>query len=201
LSRPVGSGEDEVVSEDLQAARAAAEREVRRGNFKDAVDAYEALVRRHPGDASLEERLQTLRGMLQPMELVHPKAAAATARAPEAADEVHEAEAAANRGDLSAAIAVYRRLILAQPNPLFEERLGELLALAGDPVMRGALPRARGVQRPEPPRIRPSADPAIPTRDRLVPSDPPGPPPLPEDPVACLETLLNRIARARRRGV
>jgi hypothetical protein len=192
---PAGSGEDGGVSEELETARAAAEREVRRGNFKDAVDAYEGLVRAHPGDAALAERLETLRGMLQPMELVHPKAAAATARAPDGADDVHEAEAAANRGDLPTAITLYRRLVGVRPgNALFEERLAELLSMARDPVMRGALPRSQGAPKAERPRVRPSPDPGIPTS-----WSEPAPPPLPEDPVACLEQLLERIAAHRRR--
>lgn len=188
-----------IPTDDPEVARTEAEREVRRGNFKDAVAIYEALVRAQPGEASLAARLETLREMLQPMELVHPKAAAATGRADGPGDAVHEAEAAANRGDLHGAISLYERLVAERPdNPLFAERLEELRALARDPVQRGAMPRSRPAPPMAPPRVRPSPDPAIPTRWDAASSAPPASDPLPDDPVACLEALLDRVRRHRR---
>ena len=131
---------------EIEARRQEAEREVRRGNFQAAITLYEGLVAEVPEDDRLAVRLDTLRTLLQPLELTHPKAAAG-ARAASAENDAQAGEAAANAGDLRAAVAAYERACATAPaNALLAERLEELRAVA---VARG-IP----VDAPRPRRLR-----------------------------------------------
>ncbi len=187
---------------EIEARRQEAEREVRRGNFQAAITLYEGLVAEVPDDERLVVRLDTLRTLLQPLELTHPKAAAG-ARAASAENDAQAGEAAANAGDLRTAVAAYERACATAPgNALLAERLEELRAMA---VARGIAVDAA----PAPASPAPTA-PAPTTAPRPAPTTaaPPAPAtaapaeaPLPADPVARLEALLERVQRRRRRRV
>lgn len=193
---------------DVKEERESAERELRRGNLKDALAIYRRLVQENPGEEALAGRLRDLEELLQPMELTHPKAAAGGGSAPQTA--VHEAEAAANRGEIGNAIAVYERLLAESPeNELYQDRLQELCALAKDPLTATAMPRSRPPRPRETPAFSASLDPAMPMMDRakLQESEVDAPPSSPEtptddlpaDPVELLQELLVRVTSNRRR--
>jgi tetratricopeptide (TPR) repeat protein len=128
---------------------AQAERQVRRGNFREAIALYEQLLTAAPGDERLQRRLAAVRSMLQPSELDRP---AALPIPPAPAEEPHTldalAEACLERGDVERAIRLYERAIEERPHAhLLTERLNELrswqrgAATGGDTDKKGALER------------------------------------------------------------
>jgi tetratricopeptide (TPR) repeat protein len=118
-----------------------AERQLRRGNLREALALFEELSAAAPLDVRLRQRAETVRGMLQPSELTNAKAASPAAALPEpsAASPVAQAEACADRGDWARAIALYEQAVRERPEAaLLRERLAEIRGLAGDLAPRSA---------------------------------------------------------------
>ncbi len=196
-------------NERLESLKEAAEREVRRGNFKAALSLYESLSAEEPDNAVLRERMKDLGELLQPMELMHPKTAAEPT--PSDISRLHEAEAAVNRGEIAGAIDEYRALLRQSPeNALIRERLEELEKLAEDPLMLSTMPRSHGASQPAVPKCQAPRDPGMPARFQSCSTGGAGNTQelglpamagelgLPQDPIACLEELLQRVRRGRR---
>ncbi|RMG19483.1 MAG: tetratricopeptide repeat protein [Deltaproteobacteria bacterium] len=188
---------------ELESRRAAAEREVRRGNFRAALSAYDALIAANPGNEALLARRRSLEAFLQPMELHHPKAASAGEGEPEGASEVHLGEAAANAGDYAAAAAHYERALAADPgNALLAERLEELRRLAATappggapaPAAPGTAPALRAPTKTAPTGGNRDAGPVA-TRGAQGSLGTAAP----VDPIARLQVLLERVQARRRR--
>jgi hypothetical protein len=98
-----------------------AERAVRRGELLVALDHYEALLERSPDDERVQGKIESVRSLLQPSELVHRRRAE-----PVAEEELH-----ASAGKFAEAAFAYRRAVGKHPgNELLRERLEELVKLA-----------------------------------------------------------------------
>lgn len=148
-----------------------ADRHLRRGELRDALALYDALVEAFPLDASLQQKRAELKDTLQPSELHHPRAAFAAsdvaAQAGSSATPQEEGERLFARGDYAGAAAAYRRALRDRPDSvLVRERLEELFQLA-----RGSAPGSAATAEAHP---------------------------APADPVSELKAWLERISRRRR---
>jgi len=150
---------------------------MRQGDFRAALTLYKALLEERPQEERILARVATLEENLQPMELMHPKAAAG-GQGPTQLSELQEAEAAANRGDTARAVACYERIVAATPeNELAHDRLREL---------RATLPSSPSVS------SQPQLDP---TPSGPVAADRPSG----SSPESFLKLLLTRVMARRRR--
>ena len=111
-----------------------AERAVRRGELLVALDLYEALLERSPDDERLRGKIESVRSLLQPSELVHRRRAEpVAAEDPQAApmSDAEKGELHASAGKFAEAAFAYRRAVAKHPgNELLRERLEELVRLA-----------------------------------------------------------------------
>ncbi len=111
-----------------------AERAVRRGELLVALDLYEALLERSPDDERLRGKIESVRSLLQPSELVHRRRAEPVAEDdPQTAPmtDAEEGELHASAGKFAEAAFAYRRAVGRHPgNELLRERLEELVKLA-----------------------------------------------------------------------
>ena len=110
-----------------------AERAVRRGELLVALDAFERLLAQRPEDERLRGRIESVRSLLQPSELVHRRRAEPLAEQPvEAAlNDAEQGELFASSGRYEQAVQCYRRAVATHPkNELLQERLAELFRLA-----------------------------------------------------------------------
>ena len=111
-----------------------AERAVRRGELLLALDHYEALMARSPDDERLQGKIESVRSLLQPSELVHRRRAEPaleedTSQKP--MTDAEEGELHASAGKFAEAAFAYRRAVGKHPqNELLRERLLELVKLA-----------------------------------------------------------------------
>ena len=114
-----------------------AERAVKRGELLLALDHYEALAARSPDDERLRGKIESVRSLLQPSELVHRRRAEPVAdEDPHAApmSDAEEGELHASAGKFADAAFAYRRAVGKNPgNELLRERLEELIRLAPPP--------------------------------------------------------------------
>ena len=178
-----------------------AERAVRRGELLLALEHFEAYLAAQPDDERIRTRMEAVRALLQPSEMVsrrrtEPEEAVAKA-APVSSAEAGEMHAGAGR--FAEAVESYERALEADPdNDLLRERLEELRALANRPFkadlgsgekLDGA-PVAAGHGRSTPRSARAHAASFAPL---------PVARPLPSEPKEMLEELLTRV-RAGRRG-
>ena len=207
-----------------------AERAVRRGELLVALDHYEELLSVRPDDERLRSKIESVRSLLQPSELVHRRKTDVvedTGLPGAPLNDAEEGELHASAGKFDEAVASYRRAVIRQPkNELLRERLEELIKLAppGSRAVDDGLfaaerleqaTPAQGWVRLEPARSTKAADavfrpmesqPAAPARaapdgpGRAAPSARPRPAPLPSHPVAALKLLLERVKAAGRRG-
>jgi tetratricopeptide (TPR) repeat protein len=181
-----------------------AERAVRRGELLVAIEHFEAHLAQHPDDERVRSRMEAVRALLQPSELVSRRRTEPeepdTAKAPAGDAEVGEMHAGAGR--FAEAAEAYERAIAANPeNELFRERLQELrlLVVPEGKADLGALEKldgpppaqANGAAR----RLERSAKAAAASFAPLqgAPSRP-----LPREPKALLEELLQRVRSGRR---
>src|SRR3954463_7191739 len=110
-----------------------AERAVRRGELLLALELFESLLAENPDDERVRQRMESVRALLQPSELV-----ARRRTEPEEPDPEHGTlpnpqprEMYASSGRFNDAAAAYERAAAANPkNELLQERLEELRALA-----------------------------------------------------------------------
>lgn len=161
---------------------AQAERHIRRGGFREALEIFVDLLSRDPSDERLRRRLAAVRAMIQDGELDRPRASATPVATPEAL-----AEEAVARGEHARAIALYEQALAARPHAtLLAERLAEIRSQAPEEPLFGATPAATRAA-PVPAASSPAQAP-VSTPSAGLPADRKG----------ALEALLSRVARNRR---
>lgn len=110
---------------------AMADRARRRGELNEAVALYAEIADEYPLDDLLQAKLKSLEDSLEPTEELTIFTATALEDDQREAQPLVEAERFASRGDFTEALAIYRRVLMAQPdNALVRERLAELFELA-----------------------------------------------------------------------
>jgi tetratricopeptide (TPR) repeat protein len=182
-----------------------AERAVRRGELLVAIEHFEAHLAQHPEDERVRSRMEAVRALLQPSELVSRRRT--EPEDPEAgkapASDAEVAEMHAGSGRFAEAAEAYERAVAANPdNELFRERLSELRLLA---VPTGKADLASLEKLEGPPPSQANGVPRKPERSAkahaasFAPLQAAPSRPLPRDPKALLEELLQRV-RAGRRG-
>lgn len=181
---------------------ARAERAVRRGELLVALELFETLLRDRPEDDRLRNRMDSVRALLQPSEMVGRRRAepdeGEAASALESLSDAEQAELHASSGRFEEAVACYERALAKAPrNELLRERYEELKQLS-PPSSRalddGLLAAekldphtpAAGLARVKPPEPEPKPAAAQPGE-------------LPRDAVAMLRALLDRVRGGRRR--
>ena len=176
-----------------------AERAVRRGELLAGLELFESYLAQRPDDERVRARMEAVRALLQPSELVNrrrvdpeePDGASAPA------SDTEEGEVLAGSGRFAEAAAAYERAAANNPdNQLLKERLQELKALAnpaGKADLQAAekLEAAAGTHQNGAPSRSARAHAAS-----FAPIEEPRP--LPRDPKALLEELLQRVRSGRR---
>src|SRR3954462_6883264 len=181
-----------------------AERAVRRGELLLALELFESLLADNPEDERVRQRMESVRALLQPSELVNRRRAEPDApeqAPPEALSDAEHGEIHASAGRFEEATRWYEKAVAKNPgNELLRERLEELRRLA-PPGARADLGAAERLDMtPRPVSKAPSARSARVTEASFAPIDSkrPASDSLPRDPVEMLKTLLGRIRAARR---
>jgi tetratricopeptide (TPR) repeat protein len=180
-----------------------AERAVRRGELLVALEHFDAYLAQEPDDERVRTRMESVRALLQPSELVSRRRA--EPEEPEATSgvlsETERGEMHAAAGRFDDAAKAYALVVRANPkNELLRERFEELRALA-TPAAPANLAAAEKL---EAPAVTPGG--GMPAGGRSAKASEasfsPLPPlrPLPKDPVGMLRELLERIHAARRPG-
>ena len=207
-----------------------AERAVRRGELLIALDHYEQLLSVRPDDERLRGKIESVRSLLQPSELVHRRKTDVVEDSGQQGaplNDAEEGELHASAGKFEEAVASYRRAVVRLPkNELLRERLQELIKLAppGSRAVDDGLFAAERLEQATPAQGSAPLEPARSTKAadavfRPMEKQPPGPAhaapdgpgraaqsarprpaPLPSDPVAALKLLLERVKAAGRRG-
>jgi tetratricopeptide (TPR) repeat protein len=167
-----------------------AERAVRRGDLLHALELYEVLLADHPEDERIRQRMDSVRALLQPSELVgrrkvEPEELDKLDSDLESLSDAEQGEMHASSGRFDEAARCYERAAAGAPNnDLLRERFEELRDLAGPQ----SLARHDGLE----------------TAEKLEPVSNPPPPkpggPLPKDPVKLLQALLDRVRSSKRRS-
>jgi tetratricopeptide (TPR) repeat protein len=183
-----------------------AERAVRRGELLLALELFESLLADNPEDERVRQRMESVRALLQPSELVNRRRAEPEApeqAAPEALSDAEHGEIHASAGRFEEATRWYEKAVERNPgNELLRERLEELRGLA-PPGARADLGAAEKLEAPPAPRPVPRPQlgrSARAAQASFAPLDerPKARVPLPRDPIEMLKTLLERIRSARR---
>jgi tetratricopeptide (TPR) repeat protein len=175
-----------------------AERAVRRGELLAALEHFDAYLAQQPDDERVRQRMEAVRALLQPSELVSRRRAEPEAPAADEGtlSDAELGEMHASSGRFNDAAAAYERALAASPgNELLRERLDELRALAR-PTSKADLAAAEKLDAPVPTPSRGLA----PVRSARAVGASFAPMPARQDPVKLLESLLGRIRGARRRG-
>src|SRR5436190_9320885 len=172
-----------------------AERAVRRGELLAALELYEAYLAEHPEEERVRGRMEAVRALLQPSELVSRRRADPEEPADPAAAPVSDAEQGevhASSGRFAEAAESYERAAAANPaNLLLKERLEELRALA-HPAGKADLQAAEKLEgAPGPHSNGTTGRSARAHAASFAPLHEPRP--LPRDPKALLEELLQRV--------
>ena len=127
-----------------------AERAVRRGELLVALEHFDAYLAQQPDDERVRQRMEAVRALLQPSELVSRRRAEPEEPDPSAGSlsEAEQGEMHASSGRFTEAAACYQRAWTANPkNELLQERYQELRALAS-PDGRADLARAEKLDGP-----------------------------------------------------
>lgn len=175
---------------------------MRRGELLVALEHFEAYLAQQPEDERVRQRMESVRALLQPSELVSRRRAEPEEPGP-ASDSLSDAEQGemhASSGRFGEAAEAYERALQRSPgNELLKERLEELRALAS-PAGRADLHDAE--------KLAPLATPAagVPAAGRSAKASDASfaplkaaPAALPKDPIKLLELLLERVKSGRRR--
>jgi len=180
-----------------------AERAVRRGELLLALELFESLLADNPEDERVRQRMESVRALLQPSELVNRR------REPDPHDEAPPAalsdaehgEVHASAGRFEEATRWYEKAVQKNPgNELLRERLEELRGLA-PPGARADLGAAERLDiTPRPVSKAPAGRSSRATEASFAPLDSKrrASQTLPRDTVEMLKTLLGRIRAARR---
>ena len=183
-----------------------AERAVRRGELLLALELFESLLADNPEDERVRQRMESVRALLQPSELVNRRRAEPDApeqAPPEALSDAEHGEIHASAGRFEEATRWYERAVDKYPgNELLRERLEELRSFA-PPGARADLGAAEkleapgSVPRPLPRQLGRSARAA---EASFAPLDerPKARETLPRDAIEMLKTLLERVRASRR---
>lgn len=180
-----------------------AERAVRRGELLVALEHFDAYLAQQPDDERVRQRMEAVRALLQPSELVSRRRAEPEEPEPGAGtlSDAEMGEMHASSGRFGDAAAAYERAFSASPrNDLLKERLEELRALA-QPVGRADLEHAEKLEAVvntpghSVPRVNPRSAKA--SDASFAPLSAP-PKALSRDPIELLEQLLQRIRSSRR---
>ena len=184
-----------------------AERAVRRGELLAALELFEAVQAQRPEDEQLRLRIEAVRALLQPSELVHRRRQEPELPPPQASEPLTDAEQGelhAASGRFAEATQAYQGALEQNPgNELIRERLDELQKLARPPSRAlddglASAPRLDDAQ----PEGRTAAGPgqrsARAAASVFGPESSPARPALPRDPIEMLKALLQRIRGGRR---
>jgi tetratricopeptide (TPR) repeat protein len=180
-----------------------AERAVRRGELLLALELFESLLADNPEDERVRQRMESVRALLQPSELVNRRREPDTSdeAPPKALSDAEHGEIHASAGRFQEATRWYEKAVEKNPgNELLRERLDELRGLA-PPGARADLGAAERLDiTPRPVSKAPGGRSSRVTEASFAPIDPkrPASGTLPRDPVEMLKTLLGRIRAARR---
>jgi tetratricopeptide (TPR) repeat protein len=177
-----------------------AERAVRRGELLLALEHFDAYLAQHPDDERIRVRMEAVRALLQPSEMVSRRRAEPeetdSKAAPVSSAEVGEMHAGTGR--FAEAVESYEHALAADPqNDLLRERLEELRALANRPFKADL---DSGEKLDAPPAAAANARAAPRSARAHAASFAPLPVarPLPSEPKELLEELLTRVRAARR---
>ena len=177
-----------------------AERAVRRGELLVALEHFEAYLAQQPDDERIRARMESVRTLLQPSELVSRRRTEPeepqTGAPPQSDAEVGELHAGTGR--FAEAAEAYERAVAGDPqNDLLRERLEELRSLA-NPIGKADLDAGEKLE-PVPAANSGPKGPGRSARAHAA-SFAPLPParPLPREPKELLEELLQRVRTGRR---
>ena len=176
-----------------------AERAVRRGELLVGLELYETYLAQRPDDERVRQRMEAVRALLQPSELVNRRRVdpEEPERASPPVSAAEQGEVLAGSGRFAEAAEAYARAAAENPeNQLLRERLQELRALA-NPAGKADLNAAERLEASPGPHLN-----GVPSRSEkahaasFAPLEEPRP--LPRDPKALLEELLQRVRNGRR---
>ena len=179
-----------------------AERAVRRGELLVAIEHFEAYLAQQPDDERVRQRMESVRALLQPSELVSRRRSEPDeppGPAPEPAmTDAEQGEMYAGSGRFKDAIAAYQRAVVGNPdNELLKERLAELSHMlapaAPADLERGEKLEAAASHAAHHPGARSAKASAASFAPIQASLD------LPRDPRKLLEALLGRVQRGRRK--
>ncbi|MGZ6143990.1 MAG: hypothetical protein ACXWLM_11670 [Myxococcales bacterium] len=186
-----------------------AERAVRRGELLVALEHFDAYLAQQPDDERVRQRMEAVRALLQPSELVSRRRAEPEEPEPGAGvlSDAELGEMHASSGRFNDAADAYARACAANPkSELLRERLDELRALAR-PTAPADLAHAERLEAPlmtpgkGVPKVPPRSAKAVGASFAPISAPPrPSAKPLPKDPVQLLEKLLERVRGARRKA-
>jgi tetratricopeptide (TPR) repeat protein len=178
-----------------------AERAVRRGELLVALEHFEAYLAQQPDDERVRQRMESVRALLQPSELVSRRRT--EPEEPETGapvlSDAELGEMYASSGRFAEAVSAYERAAKANPeNELLRERYDELRNIS-QPAGRANLAHAERLDAPAILPAKPAAEPrsARAAAASFAPIGEAGPS-LPRDPVKLLEELLQRVRSGRR---
>ncbi len=179
-----------------------AERAVRRGELLVAIEHFEAHLAQNPDDERVRQRMESVRALLQPSELVSRRRAEPDepeGPATESLSDAEQGEMHASSGRFGAAAQAYERAVSRSPvNELLRERLEELRALSS-PGARANLQQAERLDAATPARGSAVAGRSAKANDAVFGPLKSAPAPAPrKDPIALLRELLERVRRGRR---
>jgi tetratricopeptide (TPR) repeat protein len=204
---------------------ARAERAVRRGELLHALELYESLLAERPEDDRVRSRMESVRALLQPSEMVSRRRTEPEEVEPAEGlaplSDAEQGEMHASSGRFEEAVRCYDRALQKAPrNELLRERFEELRKLSPpsslarhdgldraeklDPFTPTAVPRlavpAPARQAPPPLASSPAGPPlSSATRPAAPRSAAPRAAALPKDPIELLQALLLRVRESRRR--
>jgi tetratricopeptide (TPR) repeat protein len=176
-----------------------AERAVRRGELLAGLELFETYLARRPEDERVRARMEAVRALLQPSELVNRRRV--DPEEPEVASgpvsDAEQGEVLAGSGRFAEAAEAYARAAANNPeNQLLKERLQELEALA-NPSGKADLQAAEKLEAAAGPHHNGAASRSA--RAHAASFAPiQEPRPLPRDPKALLLELLQRVRSGRR---
>ncbi len=168
-----------------------AERAVRRGELLSALELYETLLAERPEDERVRSRMDSVRALLQPSEMVSRRRTEPDEPEPqnglETLSDAEQGEMHASSGRFEEAVRCYGRALARAPkNELLRERFEELVRLSPP----DSLARHDGLERAE--KLDPFTPPGLPKVPKARQA-------LPVDPIARLQALLARVQGSRRR--
>lgn len=183
-----------------------AERAVRRGELLVALEHFEAYLAQQPEDERVRQRMESVRALLQPSELVSRRRAEPEEPEPGKGplSDAEQGEMHASSGRFDEAAKAYERALAANPkNELLRERVDELRALAR-PTVRADMAAAEKLEAPQstPGKSAPAAPRSAKASAAAfgpIPQKTAAPAgPLPKDRVTMLKALLERVRSARK---